>query len=101
MDWSSFLKSLSSPDVILSILNVILLIVASYMADWLPGFTGFSPRVKRLYMGIGCFILPVGAGILSGGTLMNVWPALIAGFAAFMANQAADLRNLSSAPKMG
>ena len=96
MSLTNFLTYAAGPGI-----NAIVGFILSFILEWLPGFTGASPRAKRLITMLLCFAVPtlatVGLCSLAGSvTVEDMWRALSAGFAAFFLSQAAHTRELTA-----
>jgi len=90
MAFREFLQYAANPGV-----NVIVGFVLSFVAEWIPGYDGVSAKLKRLYMMLLCFVVPVLATFLLGQFDQEaVWMALMAGFTAFFGSQASHVRKL-------
>jgi len=72
----------------------------SFAVEWIPAYTELPRRAKRVIMLGLCLLIPTLAtvGLIAMGEAVldesTIWAALLAGFAAFMGSQAAQLRQL-------
>ena len=92
-----FLKSLLEPTVLSGVAEVLLGVVLSFAADWIPGFTELSARAKRLYWLIVPIVIPVVAVVvLSWNTLTveTIFGAVQVGVLVFLGSQVAHTRQL-------
>lgn len=96
----SFLNSLQNPTMIEAVAAILLGVIGSFLADWVPGFSDLSARAKRLYW----LIVPVALGVVAvvGSALLNAQPVtadtvflgIVAGGTVFLGSQAAHTRKL-------
>ena len=93
-----FLKSLLEPTVLSGVVEVLLGVALSFVADWKPlGFTELSARAKRLYWLIVPIVIPVVAVVvLSWNTLTveTIFGAVQVGVLVFLGSQVAHTRQL-------
>ena len=90
MTFNEFLQYAASPGV-----NVIVGFILSFVAEWIPGYEQVDAKLKRLYMMLLCFVVPVLATFLMGQFGQDaIWQALMAGFTAFFGSQAAHVREI-------
>jgi hypothetical protein len=73
----------------------------SWVVEWWPGFVALEARAKRLAIFVLCLLIGLAllglsraVGCAPGIVIEDVWSALAAGFAAFVASQAAHTRSL-------
>ena len=92
-----FLKSLLDVTVLAGIVEVLLGVVLSFAADWIPGFTELSARAKRLYWLIVPIALPVIAVVVLSWntvTIDDIFGAAQVGVLVFLGGTAAHSRKL-------
>jgi len=97
MSWSEFLDLFVQPNGIALLLGVLL----SILAEYLPKFKDLSPKWKRAVFFVIALVIPlVGCtlGILTAGWSPSWestwWPALVAGGVAFASGTVAHIRKL-------
>lgn len=97
MEWSEFLKYASGPGV-----AVIVGLLLSEAANYLPGFAGLSSQWKRVVFFLLCLAVPTLASVLGVVTagwpatwVATYWPALVAGGVAFGSGTLAHTRKLA------
>lgn len=101
----AFFGSLLTVDGLSAIVEILLVIIGSFLADWIPGFTELSRRAKRLYWLAVPMILALGAMYVLALirevpiTAENVFLAISVGGLAFYGSQLAETRDLSGAKK--
>lgn len=96
MSWEEFLRYASGPGV-----SAVVGALLSVLVEYWPVFDTWAPRWKRATMFLLCLVVPVlasGLGIASAGWPATweatFWPALVAGFTAFVSSQAVHVRKL-------
>jgi len=47
-------------------INVVVGFILSFVAEWIPGYDGIEPKLKRLIIMVLCFVLPVASTVLLG-----------------------------------
>lgn len=91
MDLTQFLQSLQTSAGI----NLAVGFVLSFVAEWIPGFDGASPALKRALMMVLCFVIPVVSTLMLGCYSQDcIWLAVVAGGSAFFGSQVAHVRKL-------
>lgn len=89
-----------TPSGLAWILETLLGVALSFIADWFPEYGELSPRAKRLYLLVGCALVPVAATLLLawlGGFAPGqeqIFGALFVGGSVFLGTQAAHAREL-------
>ena len=97
LSWEGFLRLLSTPNVIAAIVGIL----ASFAAEYIPGFDALAPKWKRVAFFLLSFVVPVGGALLGVLTLdwpmtwePTFWPAFVAGWVAFAGGTIAHTRKL-------
>ncbi len=96
MSWEEFLRYAGGPGV-----SAIVGALLSVLVEYWPAYDALAPRWKRAVMFVVCLVVPVVAAAMGVASLgwpatweATFWPALVAGFTAFVSSQAVHVRKL-------